>query len=127
MTVLDRLLGTEDVPPLHQCGRECTDGSPCRITTATLGEACHHHDAADPRVDGGPEDASEVPLSGASSGLGTAATAVKGVVAAVALTLGFGTVVSYVLAALAAVVVIIAAGVGMNAYQRRAYAMDAAR
>lgn len=120
MSVLDRILGTEDVPTLHQCGRECSDGSPCRNVTRTIGAACLHHPADDPRVDGGPEDPSEVPLSDASRWIKPAAVGANVLGASAALTLGFGPTLTITLSAAAAIATVAASAYVLNACQRLA-------
>lgn len=109
--------------PHRVCGRECTDGSPCRNMVTEPGAACwiDSHRDEDSRVDGGPEDPSEVPLSGLGERFFEGVAGVGGVVGfAAAWWLGFGRLGVTVLSSAGAVGVLIAVALAMDAYQRRA-------
>lgn len=105
------------------CGRECSDGSPCGNTVDTPGDACwiDSHRPEDPRVDGGPESAREVPLSGAGPtalkfGMGLGKTLAVGVVAY----LGLGRLIGNILIHAAGVTLAVILAFALDAYRRRA-------
>lgn len=123
---LGRLL--PDSPGRHRvCGRECSDGSACQNTVDRPGDVCHvdSHRREDPRVDDGPTDPSEVPLSGEGSTAVSAGFTVGKVLAAGgAVALGFGAFSSLTAFYILPFASAIAFGVALDAYQRRALADD---
>lgn len=117
-----------DGPAIHRvCGRECADGSPCQNLVQTPGDACHldGHSPEDPRVDDGPTDPSEVPLSGSFSGLANAGLALGKVLGVgFVLFLGTGPFLSDLLIRAVGIVSVLALALALNAYQHRALSED---
>lgn len=113
-----------DSPGRHRvCGRECADGSPCQNTVDAPGGPCHLHPEDAPRVDGGPSDPSEVPLSGGGA-VRVGATVARVLAVAVAVYFGTGVFVADVVSHLAAILAVIVLGLAVDAYQRRALSED---
>lgn len=105
------------------CGRECADGSACQNTVDTPGDTCwiDSHRADDPRVDDGPTDPGEVPLSGAGpSAVQAGATLGKGLGVAVVAYLGLGRLLANILIHATAVALAVALALALDVYRRRA-------
>ena len=117
-----------DGPGRHRvCGRECQDGTACQNMVDRVGEPCHldSHRPEDPRVDDGPTDPDEVPLSGASEGAVQFAVVVgKGLTAALAAFLGLGYFLGDTLIHLGGILTAFTLALALDAYQRRAIADD---
>lgn len=122
MTILGRIL--PDGPGRHRvCGRECSDGSACQNMVDTAGDACwiDSHREDDPRVDGGPTDPGEVPLSGAGLPVAKAGMVTgKALAVAVVAYLGLGRILADILILGSGVTLAVILALALDAYQRRA-------